>query len=1017
LRTDGKLVPGRGLGFFVCFLAITASALDREKTITQFAHQSWGAKAGLESVNGIAQTTDGYLWVATGSGLFRFDGLTFKRWDSRGIPGIAMRLHATSEGSLWVTSGRGNSRYLTRICNGQSKTYSTNDGFPDAYVSSVCERRDGSIWVSCKLGLFKLAGERWQDVTAELGLPKYQMFGLLEDRNENLWLASIKSARLDEDGRLAFLPRGAPRFVLSAETNSQIGSLAEAPDGRIWAAETSRSARAVKRYGNELRFDGSEIVANPSIIIFDRDGALWSASPNYGVWRVRDTTTLPTDRVERTNHLVEIFNQKDGLSADYVNCILEDREGTIWVGTKAGLDCFAENKITSFSIREGLPFDNNLIIQAARDGSVWAAASNQGYMRIKLHEAEFSALGWPATNYSDGSALGTDYDGFIYTLYEEPEGKMLSGMGAGLEVLNSIPPQVLGSPRGRKLLYISAVTLATNGLWLCDQYQGIFIARSNTFVRGPDETAVVLTGHTDKAGRVWLGLQQGGVGMFSDGEYRRYSASDGLFQGEVRAIMSRGDEVWFAGEGGLSRFSHNAFQTLTLTNGLPSDNFSALLQDDAGSLWVGGMSAIVRISFSELEKAFAGKGGQLECEVFDLTDGLRGFVQATWSAVFALGYPVGTKSTDGHLWFSTSRGLAVINPGHIPKNSVIPPVHIQQITAAGKSFERFDKLRFPAGTRSCQVAYAGLSFANPTKVRYKYRLEGYEHDWVDAGTRREAFYSGLRPKKYLFRVTACNNDGIWNEVGDAIEFSIAPAFYETAWFPAICIAAVASALLGLYRLRLRQLTARMNLQLAAEQNERKRIAQELHDTLLQGFTGVGLKLDALTSRLPDSMAEIKAQFRKTLEQTDQYLAEGRRSVWKLRSPILESAGELSKALEKASQRALKGTDIALSLSVQGQARKLKDLTEDNLLRICEEAAANAAKHARPTQVEVTLVFNSKDVQLRIRDNGCGFDTKQAKDGHFGLVGIRERVSSMDGRFSLNSQPGEGTEITVTVDVK
>jgi signal transduction histidine kinase len=313
--------------------------------------------------------------------------------------------------------------------------------------------------------------------------------------------------------------------------------------------------------------------------------------------------------------------------------------------------------------------------------------------------------------------------------------------------------------------------------------------------------------------------------------------------------------------------------------------------------------------------------------------------------------------------------------------------------------------------------YVGLSFADPAGVRYEYKLEGYNKDWVNAGTRRQAFYSNLRPKAYQFRVRACNNDGLWSEDGEVVEFSVAPAIYETAWFLALCLAAFGLGVFGLYRLRLRRLAASMDLQLAAEQNERRRIAQELHDTLLQGFTGVGLKLDALTNSLPASLNATKEQFQKALQQIDQYLAEGRRSVWKLRSPTLESAGDFSNALEKTSKRALDGTVIALRFSVQGQARKLKDFFEDNLLRICEEAVANSVKHARPTQIEVTLEFNCKDVQLRIRDNGCGFDAKQierSKHGHFGLVGIQERVQSMGGTFLLNSQPGVGTDIAVTI---
>jgi signal transduction histidine kinase len=257
---------------------------------------------------------------------------------------------------------------------------------------------------------------------------------------------------------------------------------------------------------------------------------------------------------------------------------------------------------------------------------------------------------------------------------------------------------------------------------------------------------------------------------------------------------------------------------------------------------------------------------------------------------------------------------------------------------------------------------------------------------------------------------------VWSEKDAEVGFILTPKFYETAWFPWLCAITAALGIFTLHRLRLVRLSARMNLQLAIQRDERKRIAQELHDTLLQGFTGLGLKLDALVSSLPASLNATKSQFQKTLELLDHYLAEGRRSVWKLRSPALEGTQGFSKALEKASQRALAGTSTALCFSVRGEQKELKPLIEDNLLRICEEAVANAVKHARPTRVEVTLEFNSKDVQLSVRDNGSGFDTKQiekVKEGHFGLIGIQERAKCMGGTCTLNSQPGEGTEVAVT----
>jgi signal transduction histidine kinase len=362
--------------------------------------------------------------------------------------------------------------------------------------------------------------------------------------------------------------------------------------------------------------------------------------------------------------------------------------------------------------------------------------------------------------------------------------------------------------------------------------------------------------------------------------------------------------------------------------------------------------------------------------------------------------------------------VAIIDPRRIPKNPVPALVHIQQIVSNGKPLTDIANPTIANGSKDLEVDYVGLSFVNPAKVRYRYKLEGYDQEWVDAGTRRQAFYSNLRPRNYKFQVCACNNDGVWNETGDSVEFSIRPTFYETGWFYALCALSAGVLLFGLHRLRQAQLAARLRFQFESQQRERTRIAQELHDTLLQGFTGIGLKLEVLCRSLPDSLAGTKVQLKKILQQSDRYLAEARGAVWKLRSPTLEKEDVLN-ALSESAKRLLENTGIELQFSTNGVPRQLAPMIEENLLRICEEAVSNAVKHAHASRVDVCLSFSDKELCLRVWDNGCGFNphgSEASKEGHFGLVGIQERVKASAGRVAIKSVPGAGTELLVTMRV-
>jgi signal transduction histidine kinase/ligand-binding sensor domain-containing protein len=999
-------------------------ALDPKRGITQFAHRSWGTADHIEEVRAICQTADGYVWVGTVDGLFKFDGFTFSRWEPKpgeavlpgipqaALPGIPHSLLASKDGGLWV-GGMGT---MTLILGGHTKMYSLMVGTERGDVRSLCQAQDGTIWAGTSKGLFKFTGKDWQRLGPETGIPNEQISSVLIDRENTLWLGTQDQKQRPES-RIAFLREGETRFRISSERCDETDMLAQAPDGKIWTAQVSRSVRAFTFGPTNIQFVAPEIRVGSQAILFDRDGGLWIPTVGDGLRRVRNMATLGTTDIAQFSDEVDKFTQKDGLSSDIVTCVFEDREGGIWFGTTAGLDFFRDNKITPISAREGLPFDQELCVAAGQDGSIWAGAGLEGFIQLVRGQDRFIKREW--------LGLDTSVDGVsptIYCIYGDRGGDLVLGTGVGVAVYGQKEGRAKVLSEVPDLKTVLAITRdAAGALWLCDRYLGVFRLFEGNLRHFPeldrDWDGWVYAAHTDSRGRVWFGLGSGEVALHEAGKFRVFAAKDGLSPGPVCAILSgKGGDVWAAGKGGLSRYRNNRFELLNRANGLPFEDLFAALQDDDGFFWLAGEMGLFRVAEAELDAALPEGRSQITGEQFDLNDGLRGVVRHNPFGLRGVGYSVAAKGTDGKLWFATTAGLAIIDPHQIPRSSVLALVHIQQMIAGAKTYFAGAPLRLPAGIRECEIRYTALTFGNPARVFYRYKLEGADQDWQEVKTRRQTSFN-LRPGKYRFRVAACNDDGIWNESEDRLEFVIPRMFYETAWFPFLCLAPVALVLWGLHRLRLAQLASRMNLQLAAQRDERKRIAQELHDTLLQGFTGVGLKLEALATGLPPALSKTKAQLENALEQIDQYLAEARRSVWKLRSPALESTYNFQEALAKVSERALADSGIHLSFSSQGKERKLKDVVEENLLRICEESVANAAKHARPTRVEVTLEFNPADVQLRIRDNGCGFDTSGSKEGHFGLVGMRERVKSMDGRFSLNSQPVAGTEIAVTIPIK
>jgi signal transduction histidine kinase len=524
---------------------------------------------------------------------------------------------------------------------------------------------------------------------------------------------------------------------------------------------------------------------------------------------------------------------------------------------------------------------------------------------------------------------------------------------------------------------------------------------------------------------LWIGFVDGGIAHLSDGRVRTsYGAADGLGRGRVNALRLDPDgTLWVATEGGLSRLKGGRLTTLTARNGLPCDGVNWAIEDDAQAFWLNTACGLVRVGRAELDAWAASEAGdgslkRVPVTVFDGADGVRSTPQPR-------GYdPQVAKSLDGRLWFISPDGVSVIDPRHLPFNRLPPPVHIEQIIADHKTYGA-DAIadghtRLPALTRDLQIDYTALSLVAPEKMRFRYKLEGWERDWQDVGNRRQAFYNNLPPRNYRFRVIASNNSGVWNEAGASLDFAIAPAYYQTRWFEAVVVGACLTLLWTVYQFRVRRIAHEFDLRLDERVNERTRVARELHDTLLQSFHGVLFRFQAAVNMLPERPAEAKQSFESAIDRAAQAITEGRDAIQDLRASTVVTnnlAVAISTLGDELAASGVNGNGTVVHVAVQGTPRDLHPILRDDIYRIAGEALRNSFRHAHARRIEVEMTYDDRQFRLQVRDDGKGIDRAVQADqrrGHFGLPGMRERAELAGGRLDVWSEVGVGTEIDLTI---
>jgi signal transduction histidine kinase/ligand-binding sensor domain-containing protein len=973
--------------------APAASAQEAAQTLSQLYHTAWTVREGAPAaVEALAQTADGFLWLGSGTGLIRFDGVRFELYEppaDQSMPSTNVSaLAATRDSGLWVGYRFGG---VSLIRRDTIHSYGERDGLPLGTVVTVVEDAEGTTWVGTTSALARLEGERWRTVGPDDGLAEGAVTAILADRNRRLWVSAEAGVFMRAPGATRFERVGPP---LASAGGSRIYSfLQEAPDGTIWGSSQDRGLRVVSPAG-EIRKDTVwPSVRESMAITIDPSGAMWIARPhNGGIERFwLDPSTEAARRSEPQRMTV-------GLSSDAVLRWLVDREGNVWAGTTGGLDRFRQAKLNRIELA-GLQED--IAIAPADSGAVWVGSAGRPLLRLGKDLQEFPEVSRPVElAYRDRA--GVLWVGSPFGLWQSAGGRFVR---VGLPVEHFVGLQ--------------AVTQDGAGnLWLSIPRSGVYERRGERWVpfgnrpELPREPAIVLT--TDDSGRTWFGYTGSRVALLQGDTVRLYTVEDGLNVGNVLAIHVKDQHVWVGGEFGLAMLAEGRFRTVTGRNGTAFRGTSGIVETPDGELWLHGAIGITRIPADEVRRVLQDFTYQVEHERLDFRDGLEGSAQQIRPQ------PTVIAGTDGKLWFATTVTVAWLDPRAIPRNSVPPPVVIRRLTADNKSYPIGRDLRLPVHTTALRIDYTALSLSIPERVRFRYQLVGSDTAWQDAGGRREAFYTNLAPGSYRFRVIAANDDGVWNQAGAAFDFTIPPSFTQTRWFPAVWVAALGALIWLAYLAQMRQVAGGLRLRYQAALAERTRIAQELHDTLLQGFTGITLQLRAIERLLVKRPQESAAALKNVLASADTALRDARHMIWDMRAVELEGR-DLAEALEAAARHAMADSSAELVFTVQGDRRRLPLAVETTALRVGREAVINAVKHAAPRTVQVSLEYGPRSVTLRVADDGTGIPSgamEAAVAGeHLGIAGMRERAQRADGRLDLISEPGHGTTVSVSLPIR
>jgi signal transduction histidine kinase/ligand-binding sensor domain-containing protein len=958
------------------------------RPIHQFAHKTWTAQDGAPTeIRLLAQTGDGYLWLGTVSGLVRFDGMRFVPFQPRGndtLPTAGVRaLLTVRDGSLWIVWETG---AVSHLVHGRLTNYGARDGLAAAF--QLAESSRGDIVAGTEVGLARLTNGRWTDAGSEWGFTGTEARALWFDKRDALWVETADRVVYRPSGASKFLDPGWPLRRVAYQAK-----FAQAADGTIWFAEMARSVHTLHPVGDASPV--SEVKVGAYSMLIDRKGSLWIGTRGDGLRRVRDPTAIRGRAVAQFGPEAEQFTESDGLLSNVIWDLLEDREGNIWVSSDRGLERFREGDLVPYTTRGGLRPRG---VFANRDSSVWISA---------FATKEITRIG------PRGRDDVHEPPCWCYRMAQDSLGDVWAFEDTMIVRFHGLTPKRVAL-QGQQVLAPDAMAIDPSGtIWLTDQSVGLTrIVRNRLDPVAPASEIGRFTAlFSDRAGRIWVG-SEGKVILYDHAKLTVFGTAEGVKAGQISDLYEdRSGTIWAVGAGGIHKFERGQFRTFSERQDFPGRAVFGITEDDTGAWWLASRAGLLRLEPNELARAFADTSHILRYRVFDRLDGLPGAIGMTKLKVL-------TRSADGKIWVAADEGVASIDPQNLGGNDVALNVLVESARIDGREMAASDLTTIPAGSSSLEIDYTATALSFPERVQFRYRLEGADPAWREVGTRRRAYYTDPRPASYRFRVSANNGDGKWVETA-TWSFRVLPAWHQTLWFRGsvvLLIGSVGGLIVALaQRSRHDRAQAELKRQYEIALGERVRVAEDLHDTLLQGFAGINLQLIAAELAIPNQPEVAAATLVRVQRLTEESLREARERVWEMRGAVMASE-DLATALATIARDRTAGLSIAVEVTTTGTLRRLPPAIEDASFRIGREAIVNVVNHAEATRIEIHLDFRATTFNLEVRDNGRGVSPNEAaearKRGHFGLSSIQNRASEIGGRCEVRPRPGGGTIVAL-----
>ncbi|HTR34334.1 MAG TPA: two-component regulator propeller domain-containing protein [Bryobacteraceae bacterium] len=969
------------------FISPATFAIDPDRAMSQYVHDRWGPEQGfpLGPVYGIAQSGDGYLWIGTEAGLVRFDGWDFRliKDDSGAFTiGSVLGLASDENGCLWL---RLQDLSIVRYCNGVFQRPSGDQRFYTR-IETMSQSNRGALLVwKAEGGAFGFRGRNFERIASATDLPPSPVISVAQAGNGDVWMGTRDAGLFrDRHGQTLSIRRGLPDL--------KINCLLPAGDQSLWIGTDD----------GIVRWDGAQITSTgipkslrhfqALALVADRDRNVWVGTDSRGLLRLN-------------RHGVTRLNLADTASPQAVTALFEDREGSLWIGHADGIERLRDSAFVTYSLAEGLPTDGSNPVYVDSESRMWFAPVKGGLWWVKDNR------------HGRVNAGGLNQD-VVYSMAGAGGELWLGRQHGGLTELRLDHQPMIAKA------YTHADGLAQNSIY------SVYLARDGT---------------------VWAGTLSAGVSRLRDGKFKNFTIANGLASNTVVSMLEDSDgTMWFATPNGVSALAGARWASYGSADGLPSANINCFLQDSAGVLWVGTASGIafwnhgrfqvpaslplplraqilglaedrlgslwvatsngvLRVNRQKLLDGILGDGDVRE---FGLADGLRG-IEGVKRHRSVMTDPA------GRIWFSLNRGISVVDPARLSRNTAPALPQVQVISADGDRVPFGPSIHISDRHQRITFAYSGLSLSVPDRVRYRYRLEGFDQGWSELEAARDAVYTNLPPGQYRFEVKATNPDGIWSAGTAAVDFEVDPQYWQTWWFRLSVTFGCLGCVLALYWFRLRQMTQRINLRFQERLAERTRIAQELHDTLLQGFLSASMQVHVAADRLPED-STVKPILTRALELMGQVIEEGRNAVRGLRSSrsaSLDLELAFSRIQHEFAAGEPPGDDIGFRVIVDGERRPLHPILRDEVYRIGREALMNAFRHAHAKNIEMELRYSSNRFRILVRDDGCGIDPnilRTGRDGHWGLSGMRERADRIGAQFHVLSNVSAGTEIELSV---